>query len=61
MLEAAAVTKIIYYYRNERYDEMTLSRVYFSLREAGATIEIAENAIKVMTDKGILFRERKQQ
>jgi DNA-binding transcriptional regulator YhcF (GntR family) len=59
MLEAAAITKLVYY-REEKYDEKTMSRVYQLLREAGATTEIAENAIKVLEDNGILFRERKQ-
>lgn len=59
MLEAAAITKLVYY-REDKYDEKTMSRVYQSLREAGASHVIAENAIKVMEDNGILFRERKQ-
>lgn len=59
MLEAAAITKLDYY-REDEYDEHTVVRVYESLCEAGTHPGLAQNAIKVMEDNGILFRERKQ-
>jgi DNA-binding transcriptional regulator YhcF (GntR family) len=60
MLEAYAITKLDYY-REYKYNEHTISRVYDSLREAGADEDLAQRAIKVMDDNDILFRERKHQ
>lgn len=59
MLEAHAVTRLDYF-REEYYDDQTLTRVFDSLRKAGASYESARKAIHVMTENGILFRERKQ-
>lgn len=60
-LEAAAGNPKLAYFREEFYDEHTLSRVYDALRKAGASDKSARVAIKVMEDNGILFRERKNQ
>jgi hypothetical protein len=58
MLEAHAITKLDYF-REDKYDEMTLMKVHTSLCEAGVSEELATKAMNVMLDKGILFRERK--
>jgi len=58
MLEAAAIPRLNYS-RDEYFDEHTLTRVYGSLCEAGATPQMASDAISVMLNNGILFRERK--
>lgn len=49
----------VQYNDDEYYDEYTPTRVYRCLREAGATLEIAQDAIAIMQRDGILFRERK--
>lgn len=59
MLEGATVTNLVYFREETNYDQ-TMSRVFDSLREAGASVESARKAMKIMTDNGILFRERKQ-
>lgn len=59
MAEAHAITGLDYY-REEKYDEYTTTRVFQALREAGATLEVAEKAMNVMENRGILFRERKK-
>lgn len=60
MLEAAAITGLDYY-REDTASPFTTYRVLELLTEAGIDQELAENAIKVMEDNGILFRERKHQ
>lgn len=59
MLEAAAITGLDYY-REDKYNEQTISRVLNLLREAGVTDTLAEKAITLMKENGILFRERKK-
>lgn len=58
-LEAAAVTTKIDYSHEEYCDDLTLNKVYISLREAGVMSWMADEAIKRLQSNGILFRERK--
>lgn len=60
MLEASAIRPKLNYYREEHYDNNTMTRVYDSLREAGVERGLALKVLDVMDTNGILFRERKK-
>ena len=58
MAEAATVNRIDYS-RVEYHDDLTVTRLYHALCEAGVEKEIAAHAIEVLQSQGFLFRERK--
>ncbi len=44
--------------RGERHDENTMVKVLDSLREAGLSDLEAHDCVRIMQNKGLLFRER---